>query len=136
MKKRDTINIVEAEALHNMANKLIARCHAQNQKQYSGELNGICIDLCARSSNYLAISQCRLSSPIYNNDAFEIELEILHSYDAAIKDFEVPKRSVLSSIHDVEDIEDKDVPYNSKTEWIVFGGLLVVAALSFWWVYC
>lgn len=135
MKKKDTITTIEAEVLHSMANKLIARCHVQNQKQYSAELNGICIDLSARSSNYLAISQGRMSSPIYNNDAFEIELEVLNSYDVIIKGFEVPRPRVLSSIYDVEDAGDENAQWNSKSEWIVFVGLLVLTAISFWWVY-
>lgn len=134
MKKKDTLTPVEAEVLHNMANKLIARCHAHNDNKYSAQLNGICAELCARSTDYLAIAQGRMPSPEYRNDALEVELGIIREYDCSIKSIEAGKTTGFSTIYDESD-DNENIICNSTTEWTVFGLLVAATIVSFWWAY-
>ncbi|EBV8434140.1 hypothetical protein AVA65_07810 [Salmonella enterica subsp. enterica serovar Minnesota] len=135
MKKKDTLTVIEAEVLHSMATKMVGRCYTHNQKSYSAQLSGISIELCVRSNNYLAIAQGRLPSPEYHSDAFEVELSIMNEYDSAIKSIENANPLTCGIMHHMETDDTEDVPFTSKSEWTVFGALVVATIVSFWWVY-
>lgn len=127
MKNQNGITVIEAEVLHNMALKLITRCHTKNAKDYSPTVNGILIDLTQRANNYLAIAQGRKISPHYNRDPFDVELGILTDYDNTLTKAEKELAGPRFAIEDWDASDDLDSNAANRTELITIAILGVVA---------